>query len=112
MSGTARERPVMIEGETRNGKVSFVDLLDDGESLTGTPTVVEVTTSDLTISNAAVSAAALTINGESVATGKAVQFKVTGGTAGTTYLLRITVSTDATPAQTFERYVKVEMRAQ
>lgn len=112
MSGTSRERPVMIEGETRNGKVSFVDLLDSGESLTGTPTVAEVTTSDLTISNAAVSAAALTILGESVAAGKAVQFKVTGGSAGTTYLLRVTVSTDATPAQTFERYVKMEMRAQ
>lgn len=108
MSGTAKQRPIMVSGETRNGKVSFVDLLDSGESLTGTPTVVEVTTSELTISNAAVNTAEETINGETVAIGKAVLFKVTDGGSGdlATYTLRITVSTDATPAQTFERYVR------
>jgi len=79
--------------------------LDTGESLTGTPTVVEVTTTDLTITSKAVSTTALTINGTSVAAGAAVQFKVSGmKTTGSPYTLKVTVSTNATPAQTKNRF--------
>ena len=86
--------------EERLVSVSLAGKLDSGELLTGTPTIVEVTTSDLTLANKAVSTAQLTISGRTVAIGQAVQFKVSGGTAGTTYTIRITVTTDSTPAQT------------
>ena len=80
--------------------VSFEGKLDSGELLTGTPTVLEVGTSDLTLANKAVSTGSLTINGATVATGQAVQFTATGFTGGRTYTIRLSAGTDATPAQT------------
>ena len=104
---TAPERPVTAVGETNLFSVSFVGVLDSGESLTGTPTVTEVGTSDLTIENKVVSTTSLTINGKSVAAGKAVQFKVSGqAVANSPYTVKITVSTDSTPAQTKVKFVK------
>lgn len=109
---TAPERPIAIVGETNNFSVSFADVLDSGELLTGTPLVVEVTSSDLTISNKAVNTGALTINDISVAIGLAVQFKVVGQiVASTPYTVKITASTDSTPAQTKVRYVKFKVEA-
>ena len=103
---TADERPVAAVGETNNFAVSFVGVLDSGELLSGTPTVAEQTTSDLTISNEAVNTSALTINDRSVAIGKAVQFSVSGQTtANSPYTLKITVSTDSSPAQTKVKYI-------
>ena len=101
----ADQVPVFAAGDTRNGAVSFADQLDSGEVLTGTPTIEEQTSSDLTISNAAVSTAVQTINGLSVAIGEAVQFTVSGMTASK-YTLKITATTDSTPAQTLVRYVQ------
>ena len=97
---TALELPCKSVSENVNCAVSFVNLLDSGELLTGTPTIVEVTTSDLTLSNKVVNTAQLTINGETVAIGQAVQFHAQGGTAGTDYDIRITATTDSSPAQT------------
>jgi len=103
---TAPERPVAVPGETNAFAVSFAGVLDSGESLTGTPTVAEQTTSDLTIANVAVNTSALTINNQSVAVGAAVQFTVAGQlTANSPYTLKITAATDATPAQTKIKYV-------
>ena len=98
-------------GEARNAAISFVNLLDVGELLTGTPTIVEVTTTDLVLSNKAVSTAELTINGKKVPTGEAVQFKVTTGLANVSYKIRITVLTDATPAQTLIITVRLRVKA-
>ena len=106
---TAVEIGTLIVGETRNAAVSFADLLDSGESLSGTPVVAEVSTSDLTISNAAVSSTSLTIQGESVAAGLAVTFRVTGGTAGQTYTIKITANTDASLSQTVIGYVTLQV---
>ena len=106
----APETPTLAVGEVRNFAVSFVDVLDSGELLTGTPTVAEETTSDLTIANKAVNTAALTVNGQSVAIGQAVQFKVSGQlTTHTPYKIKITVSTTATPAQTLVRWVQFQV---
>ena len=108
---TAPQRPVAVVGETNNFSVSFAGRLDSGEVMTGTPTAVEQTSSDLTISNVAVNTAALTINDISVAIGNAVQFKVLGQlVANTPYTVKITAGTDSTPAQTKVGYVifKVE----
>lgn len=85
--------------EVRNVAFDFSGKLDDGELLTGTPTVTDET-GDLTISNVKVNTEALTILGNTVAVGQAVQFRVSGGTAGASYDVAITVSTNATPAQT------------
>lgn len=102
---TASQRPPAATGDTRNCACSFAAQLDSGESLTGTPTVVEQTTTDLTIASKAVNTAVLTINGTSVAIGAAVQFKVSGmKTTGSPYTIKVTVSTNATPAQTLVRY--------
>jgi hypothetical protein len=102
MPTIAIQRGEMSAGAARNVAIDFTDKLDTGELLTGTPTITEVTTSDLTLSNKAVSTASLTILGETVAIGKAVQFKVSAGSGLLgQYTVRITVSTDATPAQTF-----------
>jgi len=102
---TADQVPSFAAGDTRNGAVSFANQLDSGEALTGTPTVEEQDTSDLTISSVGVSTRELTINEETVAAGLAVQFSVTGMTAAT-YTLKVTATTDSTPAQTLVRYIK------
>jgi hypothetical protein len=97
--------------ETRTISINYTDKLDTGEALTGTPTVAEVSTSDLTISGAQLNSGELTINGETVAASKAVQCQVAGGTSGSTYSLSVTVSTDATSpgAQTFVDTIKLEV---
>lgn len=110
MPATAVQRVQMSAGETRNAAVDYTAKLESGELLTGTPTVAEVTTSDLTISNAAVSTGSLTILGDTVATGAAVQFKVvaTSDLSGL-YTVSVTVGTDATPAQTFVDYFEIDV---
>jgi hypothetical protein len=85
--------------EVRNCAVSFDNTLDTGELLTGTPTVSGSPTG-LTFANVKVNTAQLTINGATVAIGRAVQFKVTGGTSGVKYQIEVACGTDATPAQT------------
>jgi len=95
--------------EVRNCAVSFANKLDPGELLTGTPTVTS-TPSGPTISGAAVNTAAKTINGVSVPIGMAVQFKVTGGTVDTDYILKAACGTTSSPAQTLEGFMQLEVR--
>ena len=102
------QRPIISVGDTEKVSVNFTDHLDSGESLTGTPTVVEVTTSNLNMASKSVNAATYieSQTGETVAIGKAVQFTVTGGLANNSpYTINVTVSTDATPARTFVRRI-------
>ena len=106
---TLEELPSISEGDTEKVSVSFKDHLDSGELLTGTPTVVEVTTTDLTLGSKQVNTTAYTDKwNASIAIGQAVQFSVTGGSSGTTYTIRITVSTDAAIARTFVRDIKLK----
>jgi len=110
---TAPERPVLVPGETRLFSVSYDDALDSGESLTGTPTVEEQTTTDLTITNETVSDTALTIKDKSVPAGRAVQFLVSGQLiANSPYTIKITCSTDSSPAQTLIRFVAFKVENQ
>jgi hypothetical protein len=67
-------------GGVRNVAVSFAGLLDEGETLSGTPTVSEATES-LGITAAQVSTADLVIEGVKVKAGHAVQFRLTRGEA-------------------------------
>jgi hypothetical protein len=104
------QRPAISVGDTEVVSINYTDHLDSGESLTGTPTVAEVTTTDLTLDDKAVNTATYVEadSGDTVAVGAAVQFSVAGGTAANSpYTIRVTVSTDATPARTFVRDVKL-----
>ena len=93
--------------EVCNVAIDFQGKLDSGELLTGTPTVTEVTTSHLTISNKQVSTVELTINCATVAIGEAVQFRVdaSGATVGDTYEIHAICATDA--GQTRDGVVKI-----
>lgn len=103
---TAPQRPKAVVGGIYNFAASFVGSLDSGELLTGTPTIVEVSTTDLTIVNKTINTAALTINQRTVPIGMAVQCSITGHqVTGSPYKLKITGATDATPAQSIPKYV-------
>ena len=108
---TAPQRPQFAVGAVGLASVDFQDALDAGESLTGTVTCSQVDSTDtavvggvLVFANAAVNAAALTINNRSVAIGKGVQFKITGHSAAA-YRVRIVVATGSTPAQTKRKWL-------
>ncbi len=101
------QQPAISAGDVETIAIDYIDQLDTGELLTGTPTIAEVTTTDLTLSNKAVSTGTLTILGRTVSPGKAVQCTVSGQQAGTTYTIRVTVSTDATTPRTFVRDIKL-----
>jgi len=111
MVSTAPDRHTVVVGETRTAHVSFSNLLNSGELLTGAATVAEDGSSDLTITNNAVTTAVQEIDGVDVPAGEAVGFSFSGQSAGTEYSIKITVSSDASPAQTFVRYVKVPAEA-
>jgi hypothetical protein len=107
MSGPtkAEERPYKTVSEVRNFAVSFHKKLDSGELLTGTPVALEVTTSDLTLSNKSRNSSEMKIydrnGGElTVAANKVVTFTVAGGSVNKAYKVKISCATDATNAQT------------
>ena len=107
---TARDRLVVKVGETRSFVVAFQNQLESGELLTGTPTVTGH--ADLTITNKAVNTAILTVDGDSVAVGQAVQFSLSGQTvANSPYTVAVTAGSDATPAQTLKGDVVFEVEA-
>lgn len=88
--------PRISEGDVELFAIDYTAWLDGDEVLTGTPTVTEVTTTDLTLSSKQVNTAAITVQDEIVAIGKAVQFKVADQTASTAdYIIEVTVSTDS-----------------
>jgi hypothetical protein len=95
--------------------VDFQDCLDSSVTLTGTPTVAEVDgdddavkSPDLTIANIAVNTSALTIENRAVAVGEAIQFLVSGQQDGESYRLKMTATTDTTPAQTKVKYLRFQ----
>lgn len=94
--------------EVRNVAVDFRSVLDTDESLTGTPTIT--TTAGLTLASKAVSTATLTINGESVPSGKAITFSATGVSAAD-YTIEIQCDTDASPAQTIIERITMTVEA-
>jgi len=101
----------IAESETRAVVADFTLQLESGELLTGSPTVAEIASADLTIGTAAVNtgALALDIDGASVtaAIGTAVQFTIAGALSATEYRVRVSCGTDATPAQTLVQIVRV-----
>ena len=105
MTIKARELPRKSPGDTEAGAVNFVNQLRESELLTGTPTVAEQTSSDLTISNAGLNSGSVEIAGVTAAANQAVTYTVSGGAAGTLYSVKVTATTDATDARTLNRLV-------
>lgn len=96
-------------GETITIPVDFSRRMISGELLSGTPTVVEIATSGLTIGDPLLNTAEWTISGKPAAISRAVLFSVAGGVAGTLYTIRVTAVTDETPAQTLIEYVQLRV---
>jgi len=115
MTGEKNTAPQVLyktPGESRLASIDFGGKMTSGELLTGTPTIVvdysiPSGATALTLANKAVSTAALTINGRTVAIGEAVQFLVSGGGIEAEYIVKITVSSDSTPAQSLEGFLHV-----
>lgn len=89
--------------------VDFTEILGSSETLSGTPTVTEPT-GDLTLSAKAVNSATVVDDeGNTIAVGKAVQFRCAGGTAATDYA--ITVSCATTDSDTRVGICKLYVRS-
>ena len=74
--------------------INFANLLADGETLTGSPTIT-CSPAGPTISNAAVLTGTFVASwgGANIATGQGLTFTLTGGTAGQRYELTVTCGT-------------------
>lgn len=105
MVATATQIHTISTDETRNVSVDMTGLLDSGELLTGTPTVEG--SASLTFTNQQVNVSELTIDGATVAVGKAVQFTVSSSVQSN-YKVEIVVATDG--SQTVEAIVQINVR--
>jgi len=93
---TAPQVAEILVGEVVNIAADFRGFLDEGETISGTPTVEELATSLLSITGAQANVAPLVINGATVPAGLAVQCQVDAANAvADRYDLRITAETSA-----------------
>jgi hypothetical protein len=88
-------------GDTRTAYVDCQDELITGETVTGSPTVAEVTTSDLTLGTPAILAADVVYKGVTYPQDKGISFTVTGGTVNTTYTILATIATSESNTMIF-----------
>lgn len=101
MPNTALQRRTISAGGTRLVRFDFTNDLDSAASLNTLTSILEVTTTALTLTAKAITTADYTDDkNNTVAAGKAVEFLCAGGTAGTTYRIRTIAVTDETNAQT------------
>jgi len=93
-----------LAAESRVFVIDFTDHseLEAGETMSA-PSVPAV--SGLTIGSPSVTSADITENGVTIAAGKAVQVRISGGTAGTKYTVDCTASTSG--GSTIGRRVKI-----
>ena len=81
-----------------------------GETVTGTPTIDQETdhaTSSLTIGTATVNTSAVTVDGTEIATGKAIQVRVSGGTSKADHTLKCTFSTSGSNTKVTKAVINV-----
>ncbi len=113
----SNERPWKWLNEERRISFDMRPKLDDDELVATdpAPTVTEVGTSDLAISDVQVNTVAVVIDGRPVPPGQAIQAMVAGGNvpAGETkrYQLLAKCNTNSTPAQTLEQPTPLDVRA-
>lgn len=96
MAITLAQRPVISAGDVDIAAIDYTNWLDSGETLTGTPTATEITTTHLTLSSVTVTTAAMTILNNSVSASKAVSFRISGQQAGEVYRVRVSAATSQT----------------
>ncbi len=96
--------------EVLNGAIDFTSKMRSAEKLTGTPTVT-ATPTGLAFASVAVNTSAIEEDGFKADIGKAVQFSVSGGTAGIDYLISAKCGSDSTPAQSLEVFAVMKVRA-
>lgn len=106
MGSLAPQRPGVPPGSTRTIRASFAEDLYPGELLTGSPTVTEEGSSDLTITGQQISDRPMDILGSTIPTGQVALATVSGMQAGVLYTLKFLVVTDASPAQTLIGHVQ------
>lgn len=104
---TLRRMPVNV-GEGFNDTVDIEGLLKGSELATGTPLVVEVNTTDLSITNKAVNTVEQTVEGRTVAIGEGIDYTISGFVKGI-YRLKITLITTATPVATRIGFAEYEV---
>ena len=104
----AKETYKVYDGDDRIISIDFEGLLDEGETLTGTPTVQEdADTPSLTITEEQVNTTEIVIKRRKVAVGQAVLFRLDRGSADVgDYEIDVTVATSA--GQTLPGSVKIE----
>lgn len=112
MPDYAPQRHTVSVNETVIVSCDFTGKLsDDGtpELLTGTPTVSEVETAELQISEEAINVDPVTIDGTEVPPGRAVQFKLTppAATKGNEYELLLVCSTTGGQVRDGGIFIKV-----
>ena len=96
----AVERHAKTPAEVTVCHASCDRALEDAESITGTPTLSVEPAGGLTADSPAVTTADVEISGATVAVGRAVRYRVSGGTAGVDYVVTVSAVSDGTPAQT------------
>ena len=99
-ANVAPQRHKVTVGESPNIAIDCQGILETSELISTLTSILEVTTTDLTIDNKAISTAALTINGVTVAIGKALTCRVAGALAGKQYHIQCKFVTNTTPAAT------------
>jgi len=104
---TSSEIPQKLTGEVLVGGIDCTNRLGSGETLGGTPTIT-ASSSGLVISSVAVSTLAMTINNSTVATGQAVTFVMSAGTAGELYTMLFSSTTSG--GQTINERIAIRVR--
>lgn len=107
---TLEQRPEISEGDVERPEIDYSGWLGSDEELTGTPTAVEIGSTDLTISGVGLSTTTLSILGEDVPAHKAVVFMLSGQKSGKRYTVRLTATSNSSPARTCVRDIVLTVR--
>ena len=109
MGVTASDRCVKQPAESFVYTFNFTDRLDSDatETLSAITSVTELTTSDLTIGTAAINTGSITVDGATIAANMAVQARISGGTAGTVYVIECIATTSESNTLELDGELKV-----
>ena len=106
----ARERQTVRAGDTDGVRVSYTDYLRAGETLSSVSSIeITGTSTNITVSSAAVSTGVLTILGASVPAAQAVTFTVSPTTAATAGLYQVTLTTATSTSRTAKRRLGINV---
>jgi hypothetical protein len=106
----ARERQTIRAGDTDGVRLSFADYLRTGETLSSVSSIeITGTSTNITVTGAAVSTGALTILGKSVAAANAVTFTVAPTTAATVGLYQVTLTTATSNSRVAKRRIALNV---